>query len=125
MLAFDRFELRQQERRLLADGRDVALGARAFDVLACLVETRDRTVTKEELLAAGWPGLVVEENNLSVQVSMLRKLLGARAIATIAGRGYRFALEVSESRPDASATVAAAIETPTIAVLRPSTVRSP
>lgn len=117
VLAFDRFELRQQERRLLADGRDVALGARAFDVLACLVETRDRTVTKEELLAAGWPGLVVEENNLSVQVSMLRKLLGARAIATIAGRGYRFALEVSESRPDASATVAAAIETPTIAVL--------
>ena len=52
-------------------------------------------VSKDELLERAWAGLVVEENNLQVQVSVLRKVLGAQAIATIPGRGYRFALSVS------------------------------
>ena len=91
-LAFGRFEVRAAERQLLADGVPVALGARAFDLLTALVERRDRVVTKNELLDQAWPGLVVEENNLSVQISALRKVLGAQAIATITGRGYRFAL---------------------------------
>jgi adenylate cyclase len=62
-----------------------------------LIERRDRVVTKNELLDLVWPGLVVEENNLQVQISALRKLLGQDAIATVAGRGYRFtvALELS------------------------------
>jgi predicted ATPase len=59
-----------------------------------LLEHRDRVVGKDELLALAWPGLVVEENNLTVQVSALRKALGPAAIATVAGRGYRFALPV-------------------------------
>lgn len=92
---FDRFEVRPAERRLLAAGVPVALGARAFDVLVWLIEHRDRLVTKQELLDAVWPGLVVEENNLSVQVSALRKVLGAGLIATVPGRGFRFAAEVS------------------------------
>lgn len=92
---FDRFEVRPAERRLLTAGAPAAMGARAFDVLIWLIEHRERLVTKQELLEAVWPGLVVEENNLSVQVSALRKILGTEAIATVPGRGFRFAAEVS------------------------------
>jgi TolB-like protein len=95
-LRFDRFELRPAERVLLVDGAPAALGARAFDLLLCLLAHRDRVLGKDEMLAAVWPGLVVEENNLSVQVSALRKVLGAQAIATVPGRGYRFALPVGQ-----------------------------
>ena len=93
-LRFDRAEVRLPERQLLVDGRPVALGARAFDVLQSLLERRGRIVTKNELLDLVWPGMVVEENNLQVQVSTLRKLLGPQAIATIPGRGYRFTATV-------------------------------
>jgi predicted ATPase/DNA-binding winged helix-turn-helix (wHTH) protein len=89
-LRFGRAEVRLSERRLLVDGRLVALGARAFDVLLALVERRERVVTKNELLDLVWPGLVVEENNLQVHICCLRKLLGPQVIATIPGRGYRF-----------------------------------
>jgi len=93
---FAHFELLGTERRLLVDGQDAPLGARAFDLLVALIERRDRTVGKDELLDVVWPGLVVEGNNLQVQISTLRKVLGPRAISTIPGRGYRFALEVSD-----------------------------
>ena len=92
---FGRFELNPVTRQLLADGASVTLGARGFDVLLALVERHERLVTKDELLKAAWPGLVVEENNLQVQISVLRKVLGPQAIATVPGRGYRFALEIS------------------------------
>ena len=92
IINFGRVELRPAERVLRVDGAAVALGARAFDVLLALVERRDRVVSKNELLDLAWPGLVVEENNLSVQVSALRKVLGPAAIATVTGRGYRLAL---------------------------------
>jgi hypothetical protein len=64
---------------LLVDGHSAPLGARAFDLLLALVERRERTVTKNELLDLVWPGLVVEENNLQVQISTLRKVLGQDA----------------------------------------------
>jgi TolB-like protein/DNA-binding winged helix-turn-helix (wHTH) protein len=86
-------EVRPAERALLIDGNSAELGSRAFDVLLALIENRGRVVTKDELLACAWPGLVVEENNLQQQISTLRKLLGQQAIATLAGRGYQFALE--------------------------------
>ena len=89
---FEGIEVRADERRLQVAGKPVALGGRAFDLLLALIERRDRVVAKDELLALVWPGLVVEENNLTVQVSSLRKALGAAAIATVAGRGYRFTL---------------------------------
>jgi non-specific serine/threonine protein kinase len=85
-------ELRPAQRLLLVAGSPAAIGARAFDLLVALIERRDRSVSKDELLEVVWPGLVVEENNLQVQVSTLRKVLGQRAIATIPGRGYRFTL---------------------------------
>ena len=92
---FGRFELRSRERVLLADGVPVALGARAFDLLVALAERPGTLITKDDLLAMVWPGLVVEENNLQVQVSTLRKILGQSALATIPGRGYRFNLPVA------------------------------
>jgi non-specific serine/threonine protein kinase len=91
---FGRFEVNPGTRQLLVDAWPAPLGARAFDVLLTLVERRDRLVTKDELLQLVWPGLVVEENNLQVQISALRKMLGMEAIATIPGRGYRFALNM-------------------------------
>ncbi len=92
---FGRFELQPAERRLLADGRPAPLGPRALDVLLVLVERAGRLVTKDELLQRVWPNLVVEENNLQAQVSALRKILGAEAIATVQGQGYRFTLAAS------------------------------
>ena len=93
---FGRFELQPAERRLLADGQPVALGARAFDLLVVLVERAGQLVAKNDLLTLVWPGLVVEENNLQVQISTLRKVLGQSALTTIPGRGYRFALPVEQ-----------------------------
>ena len=93
---FGRIEVRPDERQLLVDGEPAALGARAFDLLLCLIERRDRVVGKEELLQLVWPGMVVEENNLTVQISALRKLLGPQALSTVSGRGYRFTLSPSE-----------------------------
>ncbi len=94
---FGRFELRPGERVLLADGTPVVLGARAFDVLAVLADRPGTLVTKDELLATVWAGIVVEENNLQVQVSTLRKILGQDALATIPGRGYVFKLPVTDA----------------------------
>jgi len=91
-MTFGRFEIVAAERRLLHEGKAVALGSRAFDLLAALVERRARIVPKEELIEVVWPGLVVEDNNLQVQISALRKVLGANAIATVPGRGYRFTM---------------------------------
>jgi len=89
---FDAIEIRPAERQVLVGGQSAPLGARAFDLLMALYERRERVVGKNELLDLVWPGLVVEENNLQVQVSSLRKVLGPAAIATIPGRGYRFTL---------------------------------
>src|SRR5438046_2710106 len=95
---FGSSELRPAERQLLIDGAPAALGARAFDLLLALIERRERVVEESELFDAVWPGLIVEENSLQVQVSSLRKLLGSSAIATVPGRGYRF---VAALEPDA------------------------
>jgi predicted ATPase/DNA-binding winged helix-turn-helix (wHTH) protein len=91
-LQFGRIELRPTERVLLVDGQPAVVGARAFDILLALAERPGRLVTKRELIDIVWPGVVVEENNLQVHISALRKLLGPQAIATIPGRGYRFAV---------------------------------
>jgi len=79
-------------RQLLLQEQPAKLGGRAFDLLAVLIQHRDRVVPKPELMDLVWPGLVVEENNLQVHVMALRKLLGAQAIVTVPGRGYRLAL---------------------------------
>ena len=101
---FGRYEARPIERQLLLDGKPIALGSRAFDLLLALIERRNQVVTKSELLDLVWPGLVVEENNLQVQISALRKLLGPQSIGTIPGRGYQFTAGLqAESSPTTSA----------------------
>jgi adenylate cyclase len=88
---FDDVEVFCRERRITVRGQPAAVGARAYDLLVTLIERADRVVGKEELMAVVWPDVVVEEANIAVQVSALRKLLGAQALATVPGRGYRFA----------------------------------
>ena len=97
-----RLWLRPARRELHLDGVPVAIGARAFDVLAALVEHRDRVVSQRELMDRVWPQVVVEENNLTVQVSALRKLLGPSAIVTVPGRGYQFVLPDDGPAPEAA-----------------------
>jgi predicted ATPase/DNA-binding winged helix-turn-helix (wHTH) protein len=109
-IRFGRFELRPAERQLLIDGRPAVLGARAFDLLSVLVEHRQRVVPKNELLDLVWPGLVVEENNLQVQISALRKLLGAQVIRTVPGRGYQFTLPLDDFAAAEAASGAAAAD---------------
>lgn len=89
-LRFGAARLDVERRQLMIDGQPAKLGARAFDLLLVLVERRDRAVDKNELFQLVWPGVVVEENNLQVHISTLRKLLGPQTITTIPGRGYRF-----------------------------------
>ena len=105
---FEGFHLDVQTRELrTGDGSVVALTGKAFDTLCCLIENRHRVVGKDELLAAVWPGRVVEENNLTQAISALRRALGSehRYIATMSGRGYRFVAEVQTG--DASVPEAA------------------
>ncbi|MBW8824395.1 MAG: winged helix-turn-helix domain-containing protein [Xanthomonadales bacterium] len=105
---FPPFRLSPARRELLCAGASIKLGGRAFDLLVALLERRDRIVGKGELLDVCWPGVVVEENNLQVQIVALRKLLGYAAIATIPGRGYRFTLPAAMEGGDAPATPAEA-----------------
>ena len=86
---------------LLIDGRPAKLGGRALGVLCTLVRNRGQLVTKRELMDEVWPGLFVEENNLQVQISTLRRLLGPGSILTVSGRGYRLVLSDHHREPSA------------------------
>jgi predicted ATPase len=94
------FELQCTNRKLMRGGVPVPLGARAFDVLMTLVEAGGELVTKEQLLQRAWPGLVVEEANVYVTIAQLRKVLGAEAIATVGGLGYRLAVPVARTETE-------------------------
>ncbi len=109
-LRFGRFLLRRAPRVLLADGKPVRLGARAIELLLMLVDAGGEPVSKEELMHRAWPQAVVEEHNLTVQISALRAALGVDAdfIRTIPRRGYAFTASVeivaaapTPARPDA------------------------
>lgn len=99
---FGPFRLDPAERVLLRDGRPVPLTLKAFDVLLLLVENGGHLVEKDELMNRVWAGSFVEEGNLKVTVSMLRKALddtngGARYIETVPRRGYRFVAGVNSA----------------------------
>jgi len=95
-LCFGDFELRPAERLLLRSGQPVHLGGRAFELLLALVHHHDRLLTKDDLLRMAWRGRIVEEANVQVQVSVLRKVIGHHAISTLAGCGYRFTAELRD-----------------------------
>src|SRR5690349_23112508 len=101
-IEFGRFRLLPHRRELRADGVVVELGSRAFDILMVLTEARGALVTKDEIMARVWPDTVVEENNLVVQISALRRALGEDRdfIRTVSGRGYRFIAEIRSSVAD-------------------------
>ena len=115
VLRFGAAEIDLELRELRIDGRRAPLGPRAFALLCMLVDNRHRPVSKHELLDTVWQDLVVEENNLQVQVSNLRRLLGPQAIATVPGRGYRFVLPESggaTAPPAAGVAADAAVPAP-------------
>ena len=80
---FESFELQPAERRLLAQGTQVTLGPRAFDVLLALVERAGHLVSKSQLLELVWPNLIVEENNSQVHADL-------RTAQDIGGRCHRY-----------------------------------
>jgi predicted ATPase/DNA-binding winged helix-turn-helix (wHTH) protein len=108
---FGRFRVLAHRRELLADNRPVELGGRAFDMLMVLIEARGAVVSKETLMERVWPGRIVDENNLSAQITALRRAFGTDRdlIRTVPGRGYQFAGEVRavtsthDALPDAAA----------------------
>lgn len=93
-IRFGEHELHLKTRRLLRSGREISLGARAFDLLAALAQRQGRIVSKRELMSLVWPTTVVEEANLRVGMSAIRKELGTDLIATIPGRGYQFTARI-------------------------------
>lgn len=92
MIQIGRLELDLQTRELRLDGARVRMGSRAFDILEVLVTARGALVSKEEIFRRVWRETIVEENNLQVHMSALRKTLGEDRdlIITVPGRGYRF-----------------------------------
>lgn len=107
---FGPFRIDRAAGRLLRDGHPVPLTPKAFDVLLALVESHGRLVEKDELMNRVWADSFVEEGNLKVTISMLRKALeegtnGHRYIETVPRRGYRFAADVKEFLDDGRALV--------------------
>ena len=101
LYAFGDFRLEAAQRRLCRGGAFIALTPKTFDLLLFLVENEGRLLRKEDLLASVWPDAAVEENNLNVAVSALRKALGEsegrRFIETVPKAGYRFVAPVTKS----------------------------
>src|SRR5215472_11733198 len=95
-ISFGRFRLDVGRRALLRDGEPLKLHGRALGILCALAEAKGEIVSKAELIARLWPGRIVEEGNLHVHISALRKALdghggGHSLVATVPGRGYRLA----------------------------------
>ncbi|HST75543.1 MAG TPA: winged helix-turn-helix domain-containing protein, partial [Acetobacteraceae bacterium] len=88
----------------------IPVGRRALDVLGALIDGGGRLVTKQEIMDAAWPNLAVEDSNLTVQISALRRALDGGAepscIQTVPGRGHRFALPASVATDEAASDAA-------------------
>src|SRR6516165_12443686 len=93
---FGPFRLDATDRQLLREGMPLSLTPKALDTLLVLVQNSGRTLEKDELMKAVWHDTIVEENNLTQNISALRRVLGrdSRFIETIPRRGYRFIAEV-------------------------------
>jgi TolB-like protein/DNA-binding winged helix-turn-helix (wHTH) protein/tetratricopeptide (TPR) repeat protein len=110
---FGQFALEPDRRLLTVAGAAVQVSSRGLDLLLLLIERRERVVGKDEIFDRVWPGVVVEENNLAVQISALRRVLGEGPdgrsfIATVPGRGYRFVGAVTQGGGEPAAPVAEA-----------------
>ena len=123
-ISLGRFRLDLARRELRRDSRLVRLGSRALDILCVLASAEGALVTKDELMARVWSGVVVEENNLQVHISALRKALeegenGESWIVTVPGRGYRLlrSPELPAADKSAPGPSVALPDKPSIAVL--------
>ena len=144
--SFEGFRLDARKRLLVRDGETIQLSSKAFDLLLTLIQSGGREITKEELMQSIWADQIVEDANLTVTMSHLRKALGEKAsdhrfIVTIPGRGYRFVPELSpnetliveehtvseitiEESENANGATAPVIETKTLAPAKALTVGS-
>ena len=125
-ISFGHFQLDLNRRELSSGGSRVELGARAFDILCVMAAANGETVSKDQLMARVWPGRVVEENNIEVHISALRKALrrydrDQRYVVTIPGRGYRLvgteAVDAAEISPSGLPQALTLPDKPSIAVL--------
>jgi tetratricopeptide (TPR) repeat protein/DNA-binding winged helix-turn-helix (wHTH) protein/TolB-like protein len=117
-LRFGDFRFHGSTRELVRMGGDrsatpVPLGSRACDLLLLFLQRPGELVTKSEIMNAVWPNAAVEDSNLTVQISALRRALdtvdgGASAIQTVPGRGYRFTLGVTGEETEADPSFAPA-----------------
>jgi len=106
---FGKFRCDPREHLLLCDGKPVSLSPKSFDILLALIRSNGRLLTKDELMRQVWPDSFVEEANLTVNISALRKVLGEtpggqQYIETVPKRGYRFIAPVTREEQWASAT---------------------
>lgn len=103
---FDGFRLEEGQSRLLYKNKTVTLKPKILDLLIFLVKNRGQLIAKDELMKEIWPDAIVEENNITVSMSILRKALGDAVgnqfIETIPRRGYRFIADVTEVGPEQS-----------------------
>ena len=103
VLAFGTFRLDGKRRTLMANGREVALQPRAFDLLELFVSCSGQVLSNDEIVGHVWRGIAVGDNNLGVQLSGLRRVLaeygGQGLIVTVPGRGYRFIGDVVAETP--------------------------
>jgi Tol biopolymer transport system component/DNA-binding winged helix-turn-helix (wHTH) protein len=127
---FGDFRLEPHGRRLVRiNGEPLAVSGKAFDVLVFLVERAGELVTRATLTQALWPAVVVEENNLTQAVSVLRRALGDGFIATVARRGYQFTAAVHRQPVDTVENVRtierspAHVENGSAAILPSATIR--
>ena len=107
---FGEFRLDTANRVLLREGAPVPLTPRVFETLLYMVEHRDTILGKDQLMEAVWPDVVVEENNLTQNISTLRRVFGekpgtARFIVTLPRRGYRFVADVKTGNGSAVAGI--------------------
>jgi DNA-binding winged helix-turn-helix (wHTH) protein len=101
-LLFGPFQVDPVRRRLLRGAKPIALGGRAFDVLLILLDARGEFVSNYDLLRRAWPTTVVDEHNIQVQISTIRKALAdqRKMILTEPGRGYRLDVSVTSTFHD-------------------------
>ncbi|WP_337840690.1 winged helix-turn-helix domain-containing protein [Rheinheimera sp.] len=125
-LRFGPFLYHEHRRELVRDQQPVAIGSRAFDILSVLLRHAGRVIDNDTLVAAAWPHTVVEESNLRVHISALRKALqeesqGIRYIENIPGRGYCFVAEITpiSAASALSSSVAGALQTSSVRSLVP------
>src|SRR5215207_9925380 len=98
---FNGFRLEEAQLRLLYQDRPVPLKPKILDLLLFLIQKRGQLIAKDELMKQVWPDAIVEENNITVSMSILRKILGethgeCQFIETVPRRGYRFVADVTE-----------------------------